>query len=204
MINIYISFIVKIDNIDFGFVAIYASTKYISRRSFWQDLIAILGNHKVLWCIIGDLNVVFEVRGHKVSHFAGKIPMKEFLQWSNLNRLLHIPTSEAAYTWSNGRFGSENTLKRLHRAICNMDWINSCHLNSCISLPKIRSDHHPIGLEFSFSTSKCSPSNFKFHQMWISHPSCLHVVKLSWNINVVSCHMYVLTKKLRTLKGNLF
>lgn len=39
-------------------------------------------------------------------------PMEEFANWSNNNNLVHIPTSGAKVTWSNGSNEANNTQKR--------------------------------------------------------------------------------------------
>jgi len=103
--------------------------------------------------------------------------MEEFLQWSESNHLMHLPTRGALFTWSNGIQGRSFTEKRLDRAICNQQWI------------------HLEDTRFA--------SQFRFHQMWALHLDCANIIASCWNNNVVGCPMYVLNKKLKILKEKL-
>ncbi|KAI5416738.1 hypothetical protein KIW84_041675 [Lathyrus oleraceus] len=160
----------------FGLAVIYASTNYISTRSLWNNLAFILNNQKVHWCLIGDYNVVLEAHEHKVG---------------------------ASFTWFNGRLGEAHTLKMLDKFIFNMYWLDLCFKTSCKSLPKVRSDHHPLLLNFSLSSNKLAISYIKILHMWTTNPSCLEVIKTSWQRILYGCAMFVLIEKLKVLKKNL-
>ncbi|KAK2444140.1 hypothetical protein QL285_015193 [Trifolium repens] len=151
----------------FGFTAVYASTYYLSRRSLWTNITSIQTQHPIPWCCIGDFNTILGAQEHKGSTTPARTPMLDFQDWSDSNNLLHLPTQRAFYTWSNGRRGRHATLKRLDRAICNIDWINACSTVKVSTLTKLRSDHFPILLEFKNQDIHVA-SNFKFMKMWIA------------------------------------
>jgi hypothetical protein len=186
----------------FGFTAVYASTYYLSRRSLWTNITSIQTQHPIPWCCIGDFNTILGAQEHKGSTTPARTPMLDFQDWSNSNNLLHLPTQRAFYTWSNGRRGRHATLKRLDRAICNIDWINACSTVKVSTLTKLRSDHFPILLEFKNQDIHVA-SNFKFMKMWIAHPDCINIIKQSWNSNFTGCPMFILNQKLKKVKENL-
>jgi len=128
--------------------------------------------------------------------------MQDFQNWTESNRLIHLHTRGAAFTWSNGRRGRFHIQRRLDRAICSQDWFNACNLVSCSTLTKLRSNHYPILLEFKNDDIQFV-SQFKFLKVWISHPDCLKIVKESWDQNFVCCPMFVLNQKLKHLKEAL-
>ena len=84
-----------------------------------------------------------------------------------------------------------------------MNWLDLCIQTSCLSLPKVKSNHHPLLLVYIFTHIKHSTSSFKFLKMWISHPTCLDVIKTSWNSSFNGCPIFVLYEKLKALKKSL-
>ncbi|KAI5440534.1 hypothetical protein KIW84_010137 [Lathyrus oleraceus] len=129
-------------------------------------------------------------------------PMEDFRRWTDDNHLLNIPITDARYTWSNGRRGISLTQKRLDKAVCNQEWIDSCVKLACSTFLKNRLDHFPLLLQFSCQDESYM-SQFKFLNMWSSHSECQNVVDSVCNTEVVRCPMFVLTKKLQILKDRL-
>lgn len=85
---------------------VYASTTYLNRRSLWTDITNAQVSNPGPWCVFGDFNSVLgshEVRG---SSLPLKVACDEFKAFSDLNKLNHINTSGAKFTWSNGRRGA--------------------------------------------------------------------------------------------------
>ena len=101
------------------------------------------------------------------------------MNWSTANLLNHLPTLGALYTWTNGRFSSENIALRLYRAICNEEWINFWRSTSCSALVKHQSDHHPLLLSVDFSGVNRG-SSFKNFKTWTSHEDCRRLVTETW------------------------
>ncbi|XP_058783218.1 uncharacterized protein LOC131657884 [Vicia villosa] len=186
----------------FGFSAVYASNCNITRRSLWCDLSLIHKNHlDVPWSFIGDFNSIFGAHEHRGRHSPNKSHMIDFKFWTDHNNLLEILTKGAFFTWSNGR-GINSVERKLDRAFCNNNWINSYITMSISSLPKLKSDHHPILLYFSFSSQRRA-SRFKFLAMWTLDYSCKTLISTVWASSVVGCPMFILAKKLKLLKTSL-
>ncbi|XP_019431188.1 PREDICTED: uncharacterized protein LOC109338411 [Lupinus angustifolius] len=129
-------------------------------------------------------------------------PSEEFKSFSNSANLIHLDTRGASYTWSNRRFLSALTEKRLDRSLCNDVWLHSWNQVSCCTLPRIASDHHPILLSATSDyTARKSP--FRFHKMWLTHHDCRRVVMESWRHVTFGCPMLILSQKLKCLKKEL-
>jgi hypothetical protein len=128
--------------------------------------------------------------------------MEDFINWSDSNGFIHLPTRGTSFTWSNGRRRHHSTEKRLDRTICNQDWLNSCASTSCSTLSRSKSDHHPLLLDFQISSVRFATS-FKFMQMWSHHADCKSIISIVWNSNIIGCPMYILSEKLKLLKLEL-
>jgi hypothetical protein len=200
--NQQVSFTICVDNLTFGFNAIYASTNYITRRLLWSKLQIIHNQHNIPWCSIGDFNSILGSHENRGNISPARIPMEEFYNWSDTNNLYHIPTRGVQFTWSNGRGRARHTERRLDRAICNQSWLDHCESLTISTLTRHKSDHFPILLEFKTSSiSKATP--FRFMKMWLLHDDCKRIVNETWNETVVGTPMFVLSQKLKALKLKL-
>lgn len=100
-----------------------------------------LTNHDTPQCFLWDFNTTLGARENNGSHQPARIPMEDFSCWSDINHLLHITTIIVRFTWRNGRRGSDNTKKRLYRAICNQSLFDDHSSISCTTLVKTNFDH---------------------------------------------------------------
>lgn len=84
--------------------------------------ISVVLNHASLpWCFIGDVNTIIGAHEYIRSYSHARGPMEEFSDWTNINHLVHIPTTVAKFNLSNGRSGPRHTQKRLYMSICNQN-----------------------------------------------------------------------------------
>lgn len=200
--NQQVSFTISVDNLTFGFNAVYASTNYITRRLLWTKLQHIHNQYNIPWCSIGDFNSILGSHENRGNSNPARTPMAEFFNWSDINNLFHIPTRGVQFTWTNGRGGTRHTERRLDRAICNQLWLDSCESLAVTSLTRHKSDHFPILLDFTTSSiTKATP--FRFMKMWLLHEDCKRIVSETWNDIVVGSPMFVLSQKLKVLKLKL-
>jgi len=200
--NQQVSFTISVNNLTYGFNAVYASTNYITRRLLWSKLQNIHNQHNIPWCAIGDFNSIIGSHESRGTYIPERLPMEEFFNWSDVNNLLHIPTRGVQYTWTNGRRGTRHTERRLDRAVCNQLWLDNCVSLAVTSLTRHKSDHFPILLDFKTSSiPQVTP--FRFMQMWLLHEDCKRIVKETWSNNVVGSPMFVLSQKLKDLKLKL-
>jgi len=123
--------------------AVYASTCYIHRRLLWHDLLTLHNQFTIPWCTLGDFNALIGFHEHRGSSPSARHPMAEFLDWSNNDNSIHLPTRGVQFTWANGRHGRRFTEKRLDRALCNQVWLDNCSSITVSTLLKHRSDTFP-------------------------------------------------------------
>lgn len=197
-----VSFTITDNNISFGFSAVYASNNYITIRTLWHNLSQLHLNHQIPWCNFGDFNTILGAHEHKGAHSPARVPMEDFVNWSDTNHLIHLPTRDSFFTWSNRRGGNAFTERRLDRSICNQSWLDMCSSLSCSTLLRHPSDHSPLLLDFNHTTSRFG-SQFKFLKMWAMHDDCINLVQNSWNNSFFGSPMYILSQKLKHLKNNL-
>ncbi|XP_058775611.1 uncharacterized protein LOC131649884 [Vicia villosa] len=184
---------------------VYASNCHTTRRNLWNNLSQILSDHALLWCIVGDFNAIQGAHEHQGSHNPNRVHMMDFSNWSNGNNLLDIPSKGNYFTWSNGKVGRDFIQRRLDRSFCNQLWISSATIMNVSTLNRLKSDHFPLLLEFSFSHVQ-HISNFRFLGMWILHDSCEALVKKVWSTQeqlVIHSDSSVLKNQELTAQKNL-
>ncbi|PNY16800.1 ribonuclease H, partial [Trifolium pratense] len=86
------------------------------------------------WCFIGDFNTILGAHEHNGAASPSRQPIEDFQTWTDSNFLIHLDTSGAFYTWSNGREGQRFTERRLDRAICNQEWTFKVRFNLGVTL----------------------------------------------------------------------
>jgi hypothetical protein len=129
-------------------------------------------------------------------------PIHDFINWTNTFDLIHLPTRGVSFTWDNKRSGRRHVKRRLERTIVNQHMIDLCSSISCSTLTKTSSDHYPLLLDFKTDSTSFA-SSFKFLKMWTLHTDCKQIISDSWNTNIVGCPMFILSSKLKILKGKL-
>ncbi|GAU50480.1 hypothetical protein TSUD_409650 [Trifolium subterraneum] len=197
-----VSFSFSDNNKSFCMAAIYASNDYIKRRDLWKCLSDLQQQFRQPWCFIGDFNTILGAHEHRGNAIPARAPIEDFQNWTDSNYLLHLSTSGATFTWSNGRGGSRHTERRLDRTICNQDWVDACTSMNCSTLVRTTSDHYPLLLDCNTHDLSFKAS-FKFMKMWSLHEGCHAVIADSWKENVIGCPMFILSTKLKRLKEKL-
>jgi len=85
------------------------------------------------------------------------------------------------FTWTNKNLIWHCSIKeRLDRGLRNTKWKLLFPRSEIHHLPRTKSDHCPILLDFEPPTRK-STKPFKFEQMWLTNPSFSKLVENSWN-----------------------
>jgi hypothetical protein len=149
---------------DFGVSVIYASTNHIKRRQLWHSLTVVHNSLHLPWS-----------HEHRGAHLPAKVPMEDFLNWSDSNGLIHLPTK--------GCF-------------------DTCSSISVSTLTKNRSDHHPLLFDSQYLNVRYG-FNFKFLKMWSYHKDCSTFINNVWSKPVFGSPMQILSQKLKILKGEL-
>lgn len=85
------------------------------------------------------------------------------------------------FTWVRG-----NTVKILDRAICNFDWRIRFECVEINHLPKLKSDHSPLLINFEHRRNANRRRRpFRFEAIWLTHPNFNQLVNDNW-INQMS------------------
>ena len=87
-----VTFNITDDNSSFCISVVYASTNYIRRRQLWHALENQQNQTTLLWCTIGDYNIILGSQEHKGYFHPTKGPMMDFFDWSDRWNLFHLPT----------------------------------------------------------------------------------------------------------------
>ena len=183
--------------------AVYASTLYITRRKLWLDLTTLLQTHQGPWLLVGDFNSVLGAH----ERVGGRLPLHiscfEFLEWTNMNALIHMDTNGAKYTWTNRREGGAFMAQRLDRAICNESWFDTWNITSCNTLVKCFSDHFPLLLTMHKHFPITIIPRLKFFKVWTEFDNCESVVSNHWLTPCTCSPMHILHFRLKGLKSKL-
>lgn len=124
--------------------AVYASTNYQLRRQLWSDLNDLQMNSPSPWCIVSDFNCVLGSHKVRSSSFPLRVACDEFRAFTDTGKWIHLQTTDASFTWSNGRKGSSLTEKRLDRSLCNEAWLDYWSSSVCCTLVRSQPDHFPL------------------------------------------------------------
>lgn len=125
---------------------------------YWTCRLMVLGS---AWGILTLLLVLIKNKG--VSHLRPSPTMSsKGLQMMVISFI--SPTTRATFTWENGRMGAQCIL-RLDRTLNNDKGMDLWTCISCTTLPRLRSDHHPILLVCQVS-DRLGASPFRFLKPW--------------------------------------
>ncbi|PON85920.1 Endonuclease/exonuclease/phosphatase, partial [Trema orientale] len=170
----------------------------MDRRDLWDSLSSL--HVAGPWFVMGDFNSV--MGSHETTGVLKRQSCEEFRAGVTLCDLIDLDTQGPLYTWRGMRRG-KIIMSRLDRAFCNEGFIDQWQKISCICLPRSHSDHHPL-LISSSKTSSNGPRPFRFQGMWLSHPTFKDLVAKVWSQHYPGLQpMSLLVKKLKDLKTEL-
>lgn len=169
---------VKILGADSLFITfVYGSPHFVPRQTLWDELKEIHDDVNGPWIVLGDFNATihyFERIGppllHAQSHDNG---FQEMISYCNL---LDLGFKGDLFTWERGQ-----TKKRLDHALCNIDWRLRFERVDIIHLPKFKSDHCPLLVNFDARRNLNRRRRpFRFEAVWLTHPSFNQLIQSNW------------------------
>ncbi|KAI5414824.1 hypothetical protein KIW84_040331 [Lathyrus oleraceus] len=128
--------------------------------------------------------------------------MIAFLNWTDNNKLIHIPTAGANFTWSNKLDAPYFIERRLDICIGNQLWFDSCNQIPVSTLSKLCSDQYALMSDFHINYVRVA-SQFKILKTQTLHKECRTLRESCWSQKIIGYHMYVLRKKNQLLKRGL-
>ncbi|XVF04627.1 hypothetical protein REPUB_Repub05bG0100600 [Reevesia pubescens] len=122
---------------------IYAPNDDGERANLWEELVTVLRNSQVNWCIGGDFNIVRNMDS-KLGLAGNSTAMDLFSNFITNGELLDLPTVGGLYTWSSNR--DNPIFCKLDRFLVSADW--ACLFDNLVKmvLPRSLSDHNPMML----------------------------------------------------------
>ena len=178
------------DNVSF----VYASNSSPIHHCLWDSLCSI--DIHGSWLVLGDFNAV--MGAHESTSSPKALSCSDFRAGVTICDLVDIDSQGSLYTWQgfwNGKF----VCFRLDRAFCNSSLLDSWSQVSCVSLPCVHLDHHPILVSCSFHCNS-GPRPFRFQGMWVFHYGFMDRVKKVWLLPQLGSPPMKLASKLKLLK----
>ncbi|XP_042519136.1 uncharacterized protein LOC122092899 [Macadamia integrifolia] len=115
--------------------------------------------------------------------------------------LLPISSTGKKFTWTNNRRRG-HVAAVLDRSFCNEKWVDSFrNVRQRVLLSSV--SDHALLLVISDIVSKPNNIPFRFHGFWMENENFLPVVDEAWKMQLIGDLIYVLSEKLKRVKGVL-
>ncbi|XP_041000717.1 uncharacterized protein LOC121246597 [Juglans microcarpa x Juglans regia] len=148
--------------------SVYAKCRFLDWRSLWIDLLG-ANNLQFPHVTIGDFNVLRNDNERRGGNPRMLIAMEDFCSFIDDGRFVELPFSGNGFSWCNRQLGMARSRARLDRALCNSKYKDLYPSGRIQYLPRRTSDHSPMVLGLSVSSTKYGHTSFKFQYMWINH-----------------------------------
>ncbi|XP_042484544.1 uncharacterized protein LOC122064826 [Macadamia integrifolia] len=183
-----------------GLSFVHASSFKVVRRQLWLELESQVSS-AIPWSVLGDFNATLlsnEKRGSGTFNLGSAAEIQAMI---DACLLLPISSTGKKFTWTNNRRrGHVATV--FDRSFCNEKWIDFFRNVMQRVLLSSVSDHAPL-LVISDIVSKSNNIPFRFHGFWMENENFLPVVDEAWKMQIKGDPIYVLSAKLKRVKGVL-
>ncbi|XP_038974426.1 uncharacterized protein LOC120105762 [Phoenix dactylifera] len=155
--------------------AVYASTRFIERRTLWEEASQLISQGYPM-LVAGDFNCIVhphEKMGGRA--FTYKREIREFQDFIMENGLIDLGFSGPKFTWRNNQQGQARVWERLDRVYATAGWIQCFPEHHVRHLPQIASDHSPLLVSTDTLVSSHSP--FRFEKFWLCYPQSWEIVE---------------------------
>ncbi|XP_052107411.1 uncharacterized protein LOC127740479 [Arachis duranensis] len=162
------------DNRSWYFTCIYGSPQPGTRSTLWRELESIAATNQGPWCLGGDFNSIIslEETGGNRNLSQDSNRFQECMLNCGLNDL---GFSGPPFTWQ------RNQIKpRLDRFLCNLEFNVLFPSVGVKHLPKLKSDHLPILLDFDTFAVNGRERPFKLLASWLLHEGYNNLVRSNW------------------------
>lgn len=181
---------------------IYASPNHLCRQELWFYLKKLGYLIHLPWLLIGDFNQIIsplEKHGGSPPNTTRMCQLQEVVTES---RLLDLQFSGPRYTWTNCRHGRANIKQRIDRAWCNLGWHHHFAGAGIRHLPRTRSNHHPLLLQYDHRPTRERFTGFRFLQAWFQHPGFEQFVEETWKEEPGSLQHYMEKFRCKVMQWN--
>ncbi|XVE95789.1 hypothetical protein REPUB_Repub02eG0163900 [Reevesia pubescens] len=180
-----------------GIGNIYAPNDDGERSQLWEELLSILSNLAVHWCLGGDFNVVrYPHEKNGVGYNLGA--MFQFSDFIEELGLVDLQLEGGKFTWSSNR--EEPCFCRLDRFLISVVFIENLNALTQKILPRSLSDHNPVVL--CEVTVDWGPKPFRFFNHWLEFDGFNAMVQSTWKqASTISKGRFRIWKSLKYIKS---
>ncbi|KAF5186039.1 Dnase i-like superfamily protein [Thalictrum thalictroides] len=179
---------------------VYASNHRSERKELWRDLLQIQPPSSEAWNVWGDFNCVLATNERYGCGLIHPNEIEDFVDYITKAGLVDLQFSGSFFTW-NKTEGNTRKGSKLDRCLVNMQWSSIFPATTVEFKKPFISDHSPIQLSWFVEDRGSSP--FRFNNAWTLHPAFMNLVEDNWITSFSGNPVYVLSQKLKVLKGIL-
>jgi len=151
-----------------------------------------------LWLLLGDFNSILSQEDKHNGEPVSTYEISDFRECCSDLGIGDLNSTGSHFTWTNGTVWT-----KIDRVMVNTHWYSMqqmAHVH--FGTPRAFSDHSPSTVQLGLRAPQ-GKRNFKFFNMWTTHPHFLETISQNWSLDAYETHMYILCKKLKLLKGSL-
>ncbi|KAF7843712.1 reverse transcriptase [Senna tora] len=192
---------IKVNNLDpFLLSCVYASPDRARRKILWENMKNLAATHSLPWLVCGDFNEVMSQDEKWGIRPASDSRIREFKDCVDTCGLFDLGYVGQKYTWCNKRDGNL-VYCRLDRFLANGEWVNSFPNSVNHHLPRIKSDHCPILLNYSPDPTPTLKRPFRCEKIWLNQPGFANIVREVWR-DPIPIDPALISVKNRALRWN--
>ncbi|XP_074288617.1 uncharacterized protein LOC141613774 [Silene latifolia] len=192
---------IKATNKFFFLTMVYAFNDGNDRVDLGQKLVSFASNCHGPWALAGDFNTVIspdERLGGNTKHE----DMEDFIDCLDKCGMSDIAATGAFFTWTNKQDAGHMKCSRLDRFLINNDWLAVFPEMAAHFYPEGLLDHNPCVVS-NINLGGGKNKSFKYFNMWSLAPDFIEKIQTVWMEELEGTKMFVLVKKLKTLKSIL-
>ncbi|KAL4298891.1 hypothetical protein AHAS_Ahas17G0046200 [Arachis hypogaea] len=160
---------------------VYASPQETKRREIRSFISDIADTVQGPWLLCGDFNDIGRIDEKKGGAPPDKAQIRRFTEWIDRCSLIDLGFNGTKFTWRGPVWqNGERIFKRLDRALCNVDWRLRFQEAVVDTLPRVRSDHHPILIKCKGTHNHPREKPFRFEFMWMQHHDFQPFIRQAW------------------------
>lgn len=177
--------------VPFLLTMVYGMNSRVERKELWKFLEMLTMGCNDPWLVMGDFNSILNLDDRK-----GGSPV-----CVTTCELLELPPQGNRYTWSD-KHGIDRVYSKIDWVFVNNLWLNRMHDYTAIFMNEGISDRCPMKIE-QITTRSRKNRQFKYCNVWASHPMFMEKVEAVWRQEIKGCLMFQVMKKLKLLKQHL-
>lgn len=180
------------DNSEWACTSVYGQNDRLLTSTFWSEISSARNLHSTPWVICGDFNNIFSLEDKNKGDVNSRdiSTSQNFLDDLNL---IDPPIHDRRFTWTNNQV--DPTWVLLDRFLYSHTWTSLNPRSTHYVLPRFRSNHSPICLDFGIHIPR--PRQFRFEKFWYDNEHLENHIQDWWmDINPEGCGAFVLTKKI--------